>query len=184
MPPLFCLEPRRGDTSIATGVSPWIPRPLLVRAPEGRHNMSHGVSPRATSAHLGTRVLTPFGRQEERQDGRQDERQDERQDQRLRPPHPLAALAGCPPLPREGRSGSGGERQRHRQRTGSSPAYVAQQGRAVSPDTASFTNSMACQNRFTSAFRLLWVVLSRFLEGWEDLAQLMKPATVTRLQAV
>ena len=34
--------------------------------------------------------------------------------------------------------------------------------------------------RFTPAFRLLWVVLSRFLEGWEDLAQLMKPATVKR----
>jgi len=33
---------------------------------------------------------------------------------------------------------------------------------------------------FTPAFRLLWVVLSRFLEGWEDLAQLMKPATVKR----
>ena len=34
--------------------------------------------------------------------------------------------------------------------------------------------------RFTPAFRLLWVVLSRFLEGWEDLAQRMKPATVMR----
>ena len=34
--------------------------------------------------------------------------------------------------------------------------------------------------RFTLAFRLLWVVLSRFLDGWEDLAQLMQPATVKR----
>ena len=45
-------------------------------------------------------------------------------------------------------------------------------------------SKIAYQDRFTPAFRLLWVVLSRFLEGWEDLAQLMKPATVTRLQAV
>jgi len=34
--------------------------------------------------------------------------------------------------------------------------------------------------RFTPAFRLLWVVLSGFLDGWEDLAQLMNPATVRR----
>ena len=34
--------------------------------------------------------------------------------------------------------------------------------------------------RFTPAFRVVWVVLSRFLEGWDDLAQLMKPATVKR----
>ena len=33
--------------------------------------------------------------------------------------------------------------------------------------------------RFTPAFRVVWVVLSRFLDGWEHLAQLMKPATVT-----
>jgi hypothetical protein len=30
--------------------------------------------------------------------------------------------------------------------------------------------------RFTPAVRILWVVLSRFLEGWEELAQLMQPA--------
>ena len=34
--------------------------------------------------------------------------------------------------------------------------------------------------RFTAAFRVLWVVLSRLLTGWEDLAQLAKPATVKR----
>ena len=34
--------------------------------------------------------------------------------------------------------------------------------------------------RFRPAFRLLWVILSRVLEGWEDLAHLMKPATVKR----
>ena len=34
--------------------------------------------------------------------------------------------------------------------------------------------------RFTPAFRVLWVVISRFLDGWENLAQLMKPATVQR----
>ena len=34
--------------------------------------------------------------------------------------------------------------------------------------------------RSIPASRLLSLVLSRFLEGWEDLAQLMKPATVTR----
>jgi transposase InsO family protein len=34
--------------------------------------------------------------------------------------------------------------------------------------------------RFTAAFRVLWVVLSRLLMGWEDLAQLVKPATVKR----
>jgi hypothetical protein len=34
--------------------------------------------------------------------------------------------------------------------------------------------------RFAAAFRLLWVVLSRLLTGWEDLTQLVKPATVRR----
>jgi putative transposase len=34
--------------------------------------------------------------------------------------------------------------------------------------------------RLSPAFRVLWVILSRVLEGWEDLAQLMKPATVKR----
>lgn len=34
--------------------------------------------------------------------------------------------------------------------------------------------------RFSSGFRLLWVLLSRFLDGWQDLAQLMQPATVKR----
>ncbi len=35
-----------------------------------------------------------------------------------------------------------------------------------------------CQ--FTPAFRILWVVLSKLLDGWEDLAHLMKPETVKR----
>ncbi|HJN15330.1 MAG TPA: helix-turn-helix domain-containing protein [Armatimonadota bacterium] len=34
--------------------------------------------------------------------------------------------------------------------------------------------------RFTPAFRVVWVVISRVLDGWENLAQLMKPATVRR----
>jgi transposase InsO family protein len=34
--------------------------------------------------------------------------------------------------------------------------------------------------RFTPAFRLLWVVLSRLLDGWEELAQLLQPATVKK----
>ena len=34
--------------------------------------------------------------------------------------------------------------------------------------------------RFTPAFRFVWAVLSRCLDGWEDLAHLMKPATVKR----
>jgi hypothetical protein len=31
--------------------------------------------------------------------------------------------------------------------------------------------------RFTASFRLLWVVLSKFLDEWEDLACLMQPAS-------
>ncbi len=32
--------------------------------------------------------------------------------------------------------------------------------------------------QFSPAFRILWVVLSKFLHGWERLAQVMKPETV------
>jgi len=35
-------------------------------------------------------------------------------------------------------------------------------------------------SQFSPAFRLLWVVLSKFLDGWQTLAQLMKPETVKR----
>ena len=31
---------------------------------------------------------------------------------------------------------------------------------------------------FSPAFRILWVVLSKFLNGWEELAHIMKPETV------
>jgi hypothetical protein len=34
--------------------------------------------------------------------------------------------------------------------------------------------------RFTPGFRLLWVVLSKCLDRWEDLAHLMQPATVKK----
>ena len=34
--------------------------------------------------------------------------------------------------------------------------------------------------KFHPAFRLIWVVISKVLDGWEDLAQVMKPATVKR----
>ncbi len=33
---------------------------------------------------------------------------------------------------------------------------------------------------FTPAFRMLWVFLSKVIDGWEDLAQLMQPATVKK----
>jgi len=35
-------------------------------------------------------------------------------------------------------------------------------------------------SQFTPAFRMLWVLRSKFLEGWEGLAALMQPATVKR----
>ena len=34
--------------------------------------------------------------------------------------------------------------------------------------------------RFTASFRLLWVVLSKFLDEWEYLVHLMQPATVKK----
>ena len=34
--------------------------------------------------------------------------------------------------------------------------------------------------RFDSSFRLLWVFISKMVDGWEELAQVMKPATVKR----
>ena len=34
--------------------------------------------------------------------------------------------------------------------------------------------------RFGPAFRILWVVLSKFLDGWEELVHVMKPETVKR----
>lgn len=34
--------------------------------------------------------------------------------------------------------------------------------------------------RFTPAFRILWVLLSRLMDQWEDFAQLMQPATVKK----
>ena len=34
--------------------------------------------------------------------------------------------------------------------------------------------------RFTVAFRLLWVLLSKLLDAWEDRAHLMQPATVKK----
>ena len=36
------------------------------------------------------------------------------------------------------------------------------------------------RRQFTPAFRTLWVVLSKLLDGWEDLLHLMKPETVKR----
>ena len=34
--------------------------------------------------------------------------------------------------------------------------------------------------RFTQAFRLLWVILSKTVRGWQDLSHLMQPATVKK----
>jgi transposase InsO family protein len=36
------------------------------------------------------------------------------------------------------------------------------------------------RRQFTPAFRMLWVALSKLLDGWEDLVHLMKPETVKR----
>lgn len=36
------------------------------------------------------------------------------------------------------------------------------------------------RRQFTRALRLLWVALSKLVDGWEGLAHLMKPETVTR----
>jgi len=36
------------------------------------------------------------------------------------------------------------------------------------------------RHQFTPAFRLLWVALSKLLDGWEDLAYPIKPETVSR----
>ena len=36
------------------------------------------------------------------------------------------------------------------------------------------------RRQFTAAFRLLWVALSKLVEGWEELVHLMKPETVKR----
>ena len=38
----------------------------------------------------------------------------------------------------------------------------------------------APQPRFNQAFRILWVILSKVLDRWEDLAQVMQPATVKK----
>jgi transposase InsO family protein len=35
-------------------------------------------------------------------------------------------------------------------------------------------------HKFSPAFRILWVVLSKFLNGWEELVHIMKPETVKR----
>jgi len=35
-------------------------------------------------------------------------------------------------------------------------------------------------SQFSPAFRILWVVLSKFLNGWEELVHIMKPETVKR----
>ena len=34
--------------------------------------------------------------------------------------------------------------------------------------------------KFTQDFRLLWIILSKTMRGWEDLAHLMRPATVVK----
>ncbi|MCJ7750801.1 MAG: hypothetical protein MUQ65_06860, partial [Armatimonadetes bacterium] len=33
-------------------------------------------------------------------------------------------------------------------------------------------------HKFSPAFRILWVMLSKFLDGWEELVHIMKPETV------
>ena len=36
------------------------------------------------------------------------------------------------------------------------------------------------RRHFTPAFRILWVMLSKLVDGWEDLVYVMKPETVKR----
>jgi hypothetical protein len=36
------------------------------------------------------------------------------------------------------------------------------------------------RHQFTPAFRIVWVVLSKLLDGWQDLVHLMKPEAVKR----
>ena len=43
-----------------------------------------------------------------------------------------------------------------------------------------FSRKKKPRPRFSAAFRILWVVLSKLVDGWEQLAHLMKPATVKR----
>lgn len=43
-----------------------------------------------------------------------------------------------------------------------------------------FSRKKKPRPRFSAAFRILWVVLSKLVDGWEGLAHLMKPATVKR----
>ena len=69
-------------------------------------------------------------------------------------------------------------------------AFFTSRGKLAAEVVALRSQVAACRDRvdrkqvpkprFTAAFRLLWVVLSRLLTGWEDLAQLVKPATVKR----
>jgi putative transposase len=69
-------------------------------------------------------------------------------------------------------------------------AFLSSRGRLAAEIVALRSQVAACRDRvdrkqapkprFTAAFRILWVLLSRLLMGWEDLAQLMKPATVKR----
>jgi len=52
---------------------------------------------------------------------------------------------------------------------------------AAELDRASGGRKRHCQ--FSPAFRILWVVLSKFLNGWEELVHVMKPETVKRWHA-
>ena len=63
-------------------------------------------------------------------------------------------------------------------------AVVAAQLLAVRSQLAVEVNRSSAprkrHHKFSPAFRLLWVVLSKFLDGWEDLVHVMKPETVKR----
>jgi len=41
-------------------------------------------------------------------------------------------------------------------------------------------SNKAPKPRFGQAFRLLWLMISKLVDGWEELAQVMKPATVKK----
>ena len=63
-------------------------------------------------------------------------------------------------------------------------AVVAAKLLAVQSQLAAGLNHSSAQRKrhrqFSPAFQILWAVLSKSLEGWETLAQLMKPETVKR----
>ncbi len=51
---------------------------------------------------------------------------------------------------------------------------------AVESQLAACKHQIGRRPRFTASFRLLWVLLSKSLDKWEDFVHLMQPATVKK----